>query len=155
MLPTFEESKNESGTTDQVKAKESPETKTEETKSPSGKAEGVNKATGTDEQAEKFYWVRFGAKRHPHDTECVPLGVNGEILQIQREQKVAIPERFLEVARHAEYLHYTQKPGETRKASSKIRLYPFDVLGEATENDYLRMKREGTKELQKSLEQTV
>ena len=94
---------------------------------------------------EKFYRVRFAAKSHPNDEDVVTLGVNGEMLVIQREQDVVIPERFLEVANHAIVPQYRQLPGLARKVVGKVQTYPYANLGEATESEFIRLRNEGNK----------
>lgn len=93
---------------------------------------------------EKFYRVRFNAKSNANDTENVELSVNGEQRVIAREMEVILPERFLEVARHATYPIFKQVPGKTRKTIGNVQTFPFTVLGEATEEEYRKMLKDGT-----------
>lgn len=93
--------------------------------------------------AEKYFKVRFHAKSNPNDTDNVTLGVNGEILVIKREEEIIIPERFVECARHATYPQFTQLPNEPRKMTGKVMTFPLDILGEGTQEDFLKMKKEG------------
>lgn len=95
--------------------------------------------------AETFHWVRFHNKSNPMDPDEVVLGVNGEVLVIQRNQRVPVPKRFLEVADHARYRHFTQEPGKDRKMDREIHKYPYDILGTATRGDFLGWKQKGTR----------
>jgi len=94
---------------------------------------------------ERYYKVSFHAKASPNDPEDVQLSVNGDTLVIARERPVVIPERFRECADHATYPQFRQLPGETRKIVGRIRVFPYDLLGEATEQEYRKQKDEGTK----------
>ena len=89
--------------------------------------------------------MRFHAKSNPNDTEDVVIAVNGQILQLQREQEVVVAGRFLEACRNATRTVFRQLPGQDRKTISKIMTYPFDIIGAGTEADYNQQKREGTK----------
>ena len=94
---------------------------------------------------EKYWWVKFHAKSDPTHKEDVELSVNGETLILQREKKVALPDRFLECADHAEYVKFVQKPGEDRKVVAKIRMFPYDRLGPARAKDFFEQKAQGSK----------
>ena len=96
-------------------------------------------------QAEKFWRVRFQSKASPNDPEDVMLSVNGETLIIAREKEVIIPDRYRECADHATYPHFRQLPNQPRKIVGRIKKYPYDILGEATEAEYLQAKATGTR----------
>lgn len=100
---------------------------------------------------EKYFRVRFDPKSRPYDPERVELSVNGSILTIGREIEVVIPERFVECANHAVSPTFKQMPGEERKVAGNVRLFPFQVLGEATEEEYLTAKAVGDKEIRDRL----
>ena len=93
----------------------------------------------------KFFRVRFHAKSNPNATDQVTLGCNGEIMVIQRETEVVLPERFLEVADNAISDHFRQLPGKSRKVIAKVQTFPYTRLGEATEAEYNTMRRAGDK----------
>ncbi len=151
MLDSFnDESTNEQGNTSQTKANETSQIPNQnENESPivsdGIKSEETKSVVQPKKSGEKYIRIRFQAKSHPNDTEDVPLGVNGEILNIQREKEVVIPERFVEVAQHAEQVYYKTVPGEKRKVPTKVITYPYTILGEASEADYLNLKREGNR----------
>jgi hypothetical protein len=96
-------------------------------------------------QPEKFWRVRFQSKASPNDPEDVMLSVNGETLIIAREKEVIIPDRYRECADHATYPHFRQLPNQPRKIVGRIKKYPYDILGEATEAEYLQAKATGTR----------
>ena len=95
---------------------------------------------------EKYFWVRFDAKRSINDSDDVVLSVNGEVRNIKREEKIVLPERYLVCADNTTYPHFTQMPGEPRKIVGRIKVYPYDRIGEATEKEYRDMLAEGTKQ---------
>jgi len=97
-------------------------------------------------ETEKFYWVRFHDKTNQQDPDHVELGVNGEVLKIQRNKWVILPARFLECARHAVHPHFQQVPGQPRKQVGTLVTWPHDVRQEhATRGQYAEMLAEGTK----------
>ncbi len=96
-------------------------------------------------KVERYFRVIFHAKSSPNDPEDVQLSVNGDTLIIAREKEVVIPERFKECADHATYPQFRQLPGEPRKIVGKIRVFPYDLLGPATEAEYLKSRTEGTR----------
>lgn len=100
---------------------------------------------------EKYYRVQFNMKSNPNDEEDVTLGVNGELLVIQRGVQVIIPGRFKECADHATYPHFTQKPNESRKQVGTVMIFPYSTLGEATESEYRKQLREGNKKTRAAL----
>lgn len=95
--------------------------------------------------AEPYKWVRFHSMANPDDPKDVILACNGEVLQIRRNETIPLPQRFLEIADHSRYLHYTQEPGKDRKADREILKYPFDTLGDSSREDFVRFKKSGTK----------
>lgn len=95
---------------------------------------------------EKYFRVTFSDKSSPNDSDDVELSVNGETLVIRRGLEVIIPERFKVCADNATYPHYTQIPGKPRKLRGHIRLYPYQLVGEATEAQFIKMKRDGNKQ---------
>lgn len=102
---------------------------------------------------ERVFWVRFQEKSNPNDTEDVILSVNGEILHIRRNQRVPVPERFLEAADNARYPRYQQRPGELRKIVGYVRTYPYERIEEATWDDYWQTRASGTEQNRKYLEE--
>lgn len=96
-------------------------------------------------RTERFWRVRFQAKASPNDPEDVELSVNGETLIIGREKEIVIPDRYRECADHATYPHIRQLPNQPRKTVGTIRVFPYDLLGEATEQEFLDQKAAGTR----------
>jgi len=94
---------------------------------------------------EKYYRVRFHAKSHVNDPDDVMLSVNGEVLIMRREKPVIIPARFKECADHAVYPQFRQVPGKQRKMVAQVRIYNYDTLSDATEEDFKNQIIEGNK----------
>ncbi|MFA5107765.1 MAG: hypothetical protein WC497_05590 [Patescibacteria group bacterium] len=94
---------------------------------------------------EKYYRMKFHAKSSPNDQDDVVLSVNGESVVIERQKEVVLPERYKVCAENARSPQFRQMPNQTRKIVGEVITFPFDLLGEGTEEQYLEMKRSGTK----------
>nr|DAI68049.1 MAG TPA: hypothetical protein [Bacteriophage sp.] len=94
----------------------------------------------------RYFRVRFHERESSTEMPNVVLGVNGEILVIQRNVEVIIPEPYLRVAQSAVIRYSYPEPGdkETKVKHFAQSRCACDVLGEATEEEFLKMKREGT-----------
>jgi len=101
---------------------------------------------------EGYRWVRFHIKSKPDDADDVILSVQGNVLVMQRDKKVPVPNRYIDLVQNAKCPQFRQMPNEDRKVIGEIRTYPYDDLGEATEKDYLEWKTDGTKASRDSLE---
>ena len=94
----------------------------------------------------KGYWeVMFSPKGKPDDPDDVTLSLNGVCLQMQREAPVVIPGPYLEVADHGVYPTYIQLPGKDRKISGRVKFFPYNVLREASKEEYENQKDAGNK----------
>ncbi len=100
---------------------------------------------------ETYWWVTFNAKGSPNDPDDVILAVNAEILQVQREKRIIIPNRFKENADHATYPQFRQLPGEERKIVAQIKQYPYTTHEQATEAEYEEFKRQSFAKHQENL----
>jgi hypothetical protein len=128
---------SEGNTTAKKKAKKAPAKKAAPKKNDSAK---------TQKPKEKYYRVMFLDKSSPNDPDDVELSVNAETLVIQRGVVVVIPERFKVCADNAKFQHFKQVPGKPRKLRGTIKIFPFQLLGEATEAEFLAMKSKGNKQ---------
>lgn len=86
----------------------------------------------------KYFFVRFHPKVYVDDSEAVFLGVNGKVLAIKRNVPVVIHQRYLKVANHA--YSFTTGNGIPLRSQSKVTMYPYDILGEATYKDYIKQR---------------
>jgi len=100
---------------------------------------------------EKYFRVRFHPKGHPNDPDDVCLIVNGETLNIQREAEIIIPGRFKECADNARYPVHKEVPGRDRKVTHWIRTFNYDLIGEATEQEFKKMFNEGNKRTRENI----
>jgi hypothetical protein len=100
---------------------------------------------------EKFYWVEFNQRQNPEEEEDVILGVNGEFLVCQRAVRTIIPERYKECADHTTKPVFRQMPNQARLQVGTVQLYPYSLYGEATEEEYLHLKAEGTRRTREEL----
>jgi len=111
------------------------------------------------EAPEKYFKGRFHAKSRPDDEDKVTLGVHndvsGEVLVIEREKDVVLPERFWDCARNAHYPQFRQLPGQPRKIVGKVLMFPFEILGESTREAFLAQKKEGTDKLKAGLDKEL
>jgi len=94
---------------------------------------------------EKFFRIKPHSKSKPDDDENVVVSVNGEILVMERTRECVVPERFVVALQNAKAPVFRQMPGESRKIVGEVMTFPFDILGEGTEEEYMTMKRSGTK----------
>ena len=115
-----------------------------------------NKAADAD-PPKKYFKVRFHERQTPTEPVNVVLGINGEILVVKRGELVILPEEFVELARSCVLRCYFPVP-EGQKTVRKKMTMPrcsFDLLGESTEAEYLKMKEEGTKKTIQDLNKNV
>lgn len=90
------------------------------------------------------YWkVRFHERRNKEESFDVTLTLIPDQLVIPRGKETIIPGRFREVADHTIYQTYDQVPDKDRQVSGDIKRYPYDTLGETTEEEYLKLKEAG------------
>jgi hypothetical protein len=90
------------------------------------------------------YWkVMFHQKSNPMEPNDVIIGVNGEVLQMQRGKEVVVPKRYLEASEHAYYESFSQMPGEERKTTARVSVYTYTILEQSTAKEYFAQKREG------------
>ncbi|MBO4633269.1 MAG: hypothetical protein J5858_15225 [Lentisphaeria bacterium] len=111
-----------------------------------------------EKKAKKYFKVRFHERTNETEPTNVALGVNGNTLVCKRGEEVILPEEYVEMARTctARYLRPEAGTGDDGKKTTvyKQRSYArcaFDLLGESSEEEYLRMKREGTQKTRESL----
>jgi hypothetical protein len=108
--------------------------------------EVVKKTERVDPKSKEYkgFWeVIFSPKAKPDDPNDVTLAMNGVCLQMKREAPVVIPGPFLEVADHGVYATYIQLPNQDRKVAGHIKFFPYTVLREATEEEYIAQKKSG------------
>jgi len=119
-----------------------------------GKKDGyqiINSEYGVPSQYRGYWRVKFHPKSSPNETDDVHLPVNGETLVVQREAEVVMPGRFLESADHATYPHFKQVPNKPRKLIGTIKTYNYDRLGQATKEEFLKIRAEGNKTTQENI----
>ncbi len=92
------------------------------------------------EKTTGFSKVRFHERSSSNDPKDVEFAVNGDVLQMQRNKELIIPNAYREVADHAVRDKYEQVDGQV-KAVGKIRAYTYDFLGTATEKEYLEQRK--------------
>jgi len=101
---------------------------------------------------EKYYRVTFNHKSSPNDEDDVTLIVNGEPLVIQRGVETIIPGRYKECADNATYPVFRQRPNESRKQIGTVMVFPYSLMGEASEHEYRKLLKEGNKKTKEAIE---
>jgi len=105
-----------------------------------------------EDKVRKYYRVTFNHKSRPNDEDDVTLIVNGETLVIKRGVEVIIPERYKECADHATYPVFRQRPNESRKQIGTVMVFPYSLMGDATEKEYLIQLEKGNKQTKEAIE---
>jgi len=113
--------------------------------------ESVGGEPETPEYVETYHWVKFHQRSSPNDEIRVKLTVNGECLLIERGAKIPLPRRFLEAADHTTHEEYAQEPGEQRKIVTEVTTFPYEIVGDATKEEYERFKEAGTRATKEAL----
>lgn len=101
---------------------------------------------------EKYFEVVFQMKTSPNDEDEVSLSLNGDVIILNRDKTVILPESYLEVADHAVRNHYEQKPGQTRKIVGKIRKYPYTRIKEVDHKTYFAFMKKGNEQRDRDIE---
>jgi len=101
---------------------------------------------------EKVFWGRFAPKSKESDSDTVVLSVNGEVVQMERDKLVPLPERYWDVARNGTYPQYKQLPGIPRKVVAKIRTYNFEIVREGTWAEFEAERKQGTTRTREAME---
>ena len=120
-------------------------------------AKTEKKEKKTRSAAKKYFKVRFHERQTSTEPMNVTLGINGDILVIQRGKEVILPEEFVELARSCVIrFNFPVPEGQkTVRKKSVIHRCSFDLLGEATEAEYLKMRKEGTEKTLKDLSKNI
>lgn len=121
---------------------------TKEKNAPDLKKDKVEESSPVVETVERYWEVYFLDKRDDSELDYHFLAVNGEALQVNKGSTVILPERFLHVADNAVIKQY--KKG---RPAGEISRCPYRKNREATEAEYLKMKKDGTDQHKKELEQ--
>lgn len=106
-------------------------------------------------EEEKCFRVVFANKTNKNDTDDVVLSVNGEVMVIQREKEIVIPERYKVCADNALQAQFRQMPGETRKIVGYVMAYPYRLLGDATWEEWMAYRRRGAEANRRYTESTM
>lgn len=140
---TMQEENNDSMNESSPEGKETEKTKTEARKN-------IKKAP-----AKKYFKVRFHERFDESEPVSITLGINGNLLVIQRGVEVILPEDYLILAKRCT-IRSVYPVIEGTKTVMKKMTKPrasFDLLGEATEAEYLKMKAEGDAKVAKAMKE--
>jgi len=96
--------------------------------------------------ADPEYWVvKFQARTSPLQEAVVKLGLNGNVLFIERQKEVILPKAYLEIADHAASPTWGNVEGKNRQAiTGETTAYAYHRLRPATRREFELMLKEGT-----------
>ena len=109
--------------------------------------------TGTDGKKadeEKYWRVRFHPMSDKNQHKSVILACNNEVLHMQRDEIVTIPQRFREIADNSVETRYSHEPGRDRQEIGHIKTYPYDVIEESTKEEFETQKRQGNEQTEEA-----
>jgi hypothetical protein len=111
------------------------------------KSEPVEKVkfVGTEPVGETYKIVMFLAQQNENEPREVKLRVNGESVNVLREVEVPMAGRFLEAADHATTQKFKVEPGKDRQVVAVVSSYPYRVIRDATREEFLEMRSNGTR----------
>jgi hypothetical protein len=93
---------------------------------------------------EKFFLVKVPEKARENDLDFIPVGVNGEVLQLQCGSEVVLPERFLFAMDNAMTPVYKKDPeGGDRKIVGMVKKINYSKIREAKKEEFDEMKKKG------------
>lgn len=98
----------------------------------------------------RYFRCVFQERSDSSQTQDVPLSVNGETLVVKRGEETILPEAFYEVAKNAVIIGKKFDPATRSIKDVKITKYLVSKVGEATEEEYLQMKKDGTEKTKKA-----
>ena len=110
------------------------------------------------DSGKKFYRVRFHERSADHEPKTITIGVNGHLLVIQRGVEVVLPEEYVNVARNSivDFKIPNIVDGSKVMSSRKtFRRCPFDLLGEASEDEFLQMRDEGMRKYNEEMKKRI
>jgi hypothetical protein len=100
---------------------------------------------------ERYWKVRFQQRSSQVEPEQVNISVQGDVLICPRERDTIMPESFLEAADHTQHQKSYPVPGRNRKRVVNVQTFPYQRLQEVEEEDFFKMRTEGTKKTKKDL----
>jgi hypothetical protein len=113
------------------------------------KPEGLQLNEG--EYVETYHWVKFHQRSNPIDELKVKLTVNGELLVIARGIAIPLPHRYLEAADHTTHEEFAQEPGKTRKIVTEVCTFPYELIKDATKEEFESFRDAGTRATKEQL----
>ena len=117
------------------------------------KNEAATGATPGAAATERYFEIVFSQKRDTNETEEVQLIVQGNPLQLLRGVPTIVPERYLNAAKDAVGVRYRNVQGKDRKVRTEVQTYPYTVIREVTEEEYIELKRKGDELARKHAEE--
>lgn len=143
----MEESQNKSVETTVAKR---PYSKTVAPATNSAMATAAGPVATKTKPGKRYFRCVFQERSDSSQTQDVPLSVNGETLVVKRGEETILPEAFYEVAKNAVIIGKKFDPATRSIKDVKITKYLVSKIGEATEEEYLQMKKDGTEKTKKA-----
>lgn len=98
----------------------------------------------------RYFRCIFQERSDANQTQDVALSVNGETLVVKRGEETILPEPFYIVAKNAVIVGRKYDGGTNSTREVKISKYIVSKIAEATEEEYLQMKADGTAKTKKA-----
>lgn len=95
--------------------------------------------------------VRFHEKSQDGQPVDIVLAIGDEVLVVRRGVETIVPQVFLEVADHAVVVGWKYNPETQANVPTRIQKYGYSLIGDATEEEYLKLKSEGTEKTKEEL----
>lgn len=99
----------------------------------------------------RYWYVRFHERSDDSQPEDIILTVNGETLVVRRGVTTILPEAYVEVADNATIMSMKYDPITNKTVPRVVKKLPFYREREATREEYLAMKAEGTQKTKEEL----
>lgn len=99
----------------------------------------------------KYYYVKFHERGDESQPEDIALTLNGNTLVVRRGVSTILPEAYLEIAKNATIIGKKYNPITNVMSPRIVNKYPFFVEREATEEEFLELKKSGTEKTKEAL----
>lgn len=96
---------------------------------------------------QRYVEVEFMPSNSLQDQKQIPLGVDGMIIIVSRNERVILPENHLKVADSATHSVFDQQPGRDRMVIGKVSRAPYRIIREnVSREEFLNSLMKGNKQ---------
>jgi len=101
-----------------------------------------------------YHLVRVQPQGNENELDHVPMSLNGVELRIMRGDEGILPDNFIALLGDACHTNWVKSddPEQPVKDGGKISRFPFSIIREATEAEYLEMLQSGNKMTKEAIE---